>query len=115
VDADKKLLKKKSVSASWLIRNDLDLNLGRTQTQRRRPSSPVSAVVFVYPHYSLQRTQSPFSAPFAKNDSYCSLRMEEAYLDRIKRFIFFHGKRHSSEPGAPQVEVLITHLTGMFK
>ena len=44
-----------------------------------------------------------------------SLRIEEAYLDRIKRFILFDGKRHPSEPGAPQVEALVTHLSGMFK
>ncbi len=39
-----------------------------------------------------------------------SLRTEQAYLDWIKRFILFHGKRHPAELGAPEVEVFLTHL-----
>lgn len=39
-----------------------------------------------------------------------SLRTEQAYLDWIKRFIYFHGKRHPSELGAPEVERFLTHL-----
>ena len=38
--------------------------------------------------------------------------MEEAYLDRIRRFILFHGKRHPSESGVPQIEALVTDLSG---
>jgi hypothetical protein len=33
-------------------------------------------------------------------------RTEQPYLDRIKRFIHFHGKRHS-----PEVEAYLRHLT----
>ena len=39
-----------------------------------------------------------------------ALRSEEAYLQWIKRFIFFHGKRHPKEMGEPEVEAFLTHL-----
>ena len=39
-----------------------------------------------------------------------SIRTEQAYLDWIKRFILFHGKRHPSELGAPEVEAFLTHF-----
>jgi len=39
-----------------------------------------------------------------------SLRTEKAYLDWIKRFIHFHGKRHPEEMAALEVEVFLTHL-----
>lgn len=39
-----------------------------------------------------------------------SIRTEEAYCDWIKRFILFHGKRHPSALGAPDVERFLTWL-----
>jgi len=39
-----------------------------------------------------------------------SLRTETAYLDWIKRFILFHGKRHPREMGREEVEAFLTHL-----
>ena len=39
-----------------------------------------------------------------------ALRTEEAYLQWIKRFIFFHGKRHPKEMGEPEVQAFLTHL-----
>lgn len=39
-----------------------------------------------------------------------SFRTEEAYVHWIKRFIFFHNKRHPKEMGAPEVEKFLTHL-----
>jgi integron integrase len=39
-----------------------------------------------------------------------SIRTEQAYIDWIKRFIHFHGKRHPAELGAPEVEGFLTHL-----
>ena len=39
-----------------------------------------------------------------------SLRTEQAYLDWIRRFILFHGKRHPETLGAPDVEAFLTHL-----
>ena len=39
-----------------------------------------------------------------------SLRTEESYLHWIRRFIFFHGKKHPREMGGPQVEAFLSHL-----
>lgn len=39
-----------------------------------------------------------------------SIRTEQAYVDWIRRFILFHGKRHPAEMGAPEVEAFLTHL-----
>lgn len=39
-----------------------------------------------------------------------SIRTEEAYVQWVKRFILFHGKRHPAELGAPEVEAFLTHL-----
>ncbi|MGH7356524.1 MAG: integron integrase [Candidatus Rokuibacteriota bacterium] len=39
-----------------------------------------------------------------------SPRTEKAYVHWIRRYIFFHGKRHPAEMGAPQVSQFLTHL-----
>ena len=39
-----------------------------------------------------------------------SIRTEQTYVDWIRRFILFHGKRHPAEMGAPEVEAFLTHL-----
>src|SRR6266581_9395447 len=39
-----------------------------------------------------------------------SLRTEETYRNWIKRYIFFHGKRHPIELGADHVRAYLTHL-----
>jgi integron integrase len=39
-----------------------------------------------------------------------SLRTEQAYVDWIRRFVLFHGKRHPSVLGAREIEVFLTHL-----
>jgi integron integrase len=39
-----------------------------------------------------------------------SLRTEQAYIDWVRRFIFFHGRRHPDQMGAPEVEAFLTHL-----
>ena len=39
-----------------------------------------------------------------------SIRTEEAYVQWIKRFIFFHGKRHPREMGAAEIESFLTDL-----
>jgi integron integrase len=39
-----------------------------------------------------------------------SLRSEQAYLAWIKRFIFFHDKRHPKDMGQPEVRAFLTHL-----
>jgi integron integrase len=39
-----------------------------------------------------------------------SIRTEQAYADWIKRFIYFHDKRHPMNLGAREVEAFLTHL-----
>ena len=39
-----------------------------------------------------------------------SIRTEQAYVDWIKRYIFFHDKRHPQAMGAQDVEAFLTHL-----
>jgi integron integrase len=39
-----------------------------------------------------------------------SIRTEEAYVQWIRRFIVFHGKRHPQELGRQEVEAFLTHL-----
>ena len=39
-----------------------------------------------------------------------SIRTEQAYIDWIRRFILFHGKRRPEEIEAMEVEAFLTHL-----
>ena len=39
-----------------------------------------------------------------------SIRTEHTYVDWIKRYILFHGKRHPQEMGKQEVEQFLTHL-----
>ena len=39
-----------------------------------------------------------------------SLRTELAYLECMKRFIFFHQKRHPREMRAPEIKAFLTEL-----
>jgi integron integrase len=39
-----------------------------------------------------------------------SIRTEQTYLDWIKRYIYFHGKRHPKDMEARDVEAFLTHL-----
>jgi integron integrase len=39
-----------------------------------------------------------------------SIRTEQAYVDWIKRFILFHGKRHPTSLGATDIEAFLTYL-----
>ena len=39
-----------------------------------------------------------------------SIRTEEAYIQWIKRFIFFHNKRHPNEMGEKEIRSFLTHL-----
>ncbi len=39
-----------------------------------------------------------------------SIRTEQAYVDWIRRFIVFHGKRHPADLGVAEVEAFLTHL-----
>lgn len=39
-----------------------------------------------------------------------SIRTEQAYVDWVRRFILFHGKRHPRDLGPAEVEAFLTHL-----
>jgi len=39
-----------------------------------------------------------------------SIRTEQACVNRLKRFILFHHKRHPKDMGLPEVEAFLTHL-----
>jgi integron integrase len=39
-----------------------------------------------------------------------SIRTEQAYLDWIKRYIFFHNKRHPNQMGPAEIEAFLSHL-----
>ena len=39
-----------------------------------------------------------------------SLSTEKAYLQWVRRFIYFHGKRHPAEMGKQEIEAFLTHL-----
>jgi integron integrase len=39
-----------------------------------------------------------------------SYRTEEAYVNWIRRFILFHGKRHPNDMGRPEIAAFLTHL-----
>ena len=39
-----------------------------------------------------------------------SYRTEEAYLNWVRQYMLFHGKRHPAEMGAAEVTAFLTHL-----
>ena len=39
-----------------------------------------------------------------------SIRTEETYVQWVRRYILFHGKRHPQEMGRPEIEAFLTHL-----
>lgn len=39
-----------------------------------------------------------------------SLQTEKSYVGWIKRYIWFHRKRHPKEMGAPEVEAFLSYL-----
>lgn len=39
-----------------------------------------------------------------------SIRTEQTYVDWIKRYIFFHGKRHPNEMSEAEITAFLTHL-----
>lgn len=40
-----------------------------------------------------------------------SIRTERAYVDWIRRFVNFHGRRHPREMGADEIRAFLSHLT----
>ena len=44
-----------------------------------------------------------------------SIRTEQAYISWIKRYIYFHKKRHPKEMGNQEIEAFLTHLAVNLK
>lgn len=42
-----------------------------------------------------------------------SVRTQDAYVDWVRRFVLFHGRRHSRGLGAARIETFLTHLAGL--
>lgn len=42
-----------------------------------------------------------------------SIRTEKSYVDWIRRYILFHGKRHPRDMGAPEVEAFLLYGAGL--
>lgn len=57
-------------------------------------------------------SRSPFieSIRVVLRTKHYSLKTEKAYLHWIRRFIYFHGKRHPKDMGELEVEQFLTHL-----
>jgi hypothetical protein len=61
--------------------------------------------------YSAAPTTQVSSAPsVALKATPFKPRPETAYIDWIKRYIFFHHKRHPAEMGAPEMEQFLNYL-----
>ena len=39
-----------------------------------------------------------------------SIRTEDTYVHRVRRFILFYNKRHPQEMGAPEIRAFLAHL-----
>ncbi len=64
-----------------------------------------------------QATLAPMTKPrlldrvrYAVRARHYSHRTEQVYVAWIKRFIFFHGKRHPAEMGAAEITQFLTSL-----
>jgi hypothetical protein len=44
-----------------------------------------------------------------RDNQFC-IRIEQTYVDSIRRFILHSGKRHPGDLGATEVETILTHL-----
>lgn len=57
-------------------------------------------------------SRSPFieSIRVVLRTKHYSLKTEKAYLHWVRRFIYFHGKRHPKDMGELEVEQFLTHL-----
>ncbi len=59
------------------------------------------------------RSKSPFLENIRQlmRVQHYAIRTEQAYVDWIRRFILYHGKRHPIEMGEKEVSEFLTHLT----
>src|SRR5262249_10850503 len=76
------------------------------------PPAPEQARACAAPVAGLAPTASPFLNRCHEilRVRHYALRTEECYVQWIKKFILFHGKRHPQDLGAPEIEAFLTHL-----
>ncbi len=69
-------------------------------------------IVPIAPSIQLQGQQSRLldRVRICLRTKHYSLRTEEAYVGWLRRFILFHGKRHPSEMGEPEINSFLSHL-----
>jgi len=72
--------------------------------------SGVSFRRFYTPAHHAEQAEIIGSSPGKIRVKHYSLRTEDAYVHWIKRFIFFHDKRHPKDMSAPEVEAFLSHL-----
>ena len=72
--------------------------------------------MIVMSRYSSRTGASSHGSPFldkvadATRARNYSPRTEQAYVDWVRRFIVFHGKRHPKDMGSDEIRAFITHL-----
>jgi site-specific recombinase XerD len=74
------------------------------------PSSPFSAVPWPAAGAAASPPRLLDRVRLAIRARHYSPRTEKAYVGWVRRFILFHGKRHPSEMGAPEVRKYLSHL-----
>jgi hypothetical protein len=74
-------------------------------------AAPLELTRFVYPVLNgMPRPRLLDRVRAAIRARHYSRRTEEAYVAWIRRYIFFHGKRHPAEMGAPEISRFLTSL-----
>lgn len=68
------------------------------------PSAPISTPIPANPPKLLDQVRAKLRF------KHYSLRTERAYVDWIKRYILFHGKRHPRGMGTPEIQAFLSHL-----
>ncbi len=43
-----------------------------------------------------------------------SLKTEKSYVHWVRRFIFFHNRRHTQEMGAPEIQSFLNYLDDLY-
>jgi Phage integrase, N-terminal SAM-like domain len=67
-------------------------------------SEPTAAIASAREPKLLDRVRAAARVP------HLSLRTEKTYVQWIRRYILFHGKRHPAEMGEVEINAFLTHL-----
>ena len=78
-----------------------------------QPLYPTSAAATTFESTEPERSREPRLLDRVRDRiryKHYSIRTEQAYLDWIRRFIWFHDRRHPDRMGAAEIEAYLTHL-----